>query len=79
MPDDGISKLFDTLPPGVTDRPNGSPYYPTKVIDLIGIRERKYIDHTATHQNRGLASISTRNSSVTRMVCFGDEVATQAN
>jgi hypothetical protein len=57
MPDEKLAELFDALPPGVTDRQNGSIYYPTKVIDLIGIRDRKYIDHTATHKNRGLGDI----------------------
>jgi len=57
MPDEQIGELFEAMPPGVTDRPNGSPYYPTKVLDLIGIRDRKYIDHTATHRNRGLGDI----------------------
>jgi hypothetical protein len=41
----------------VSDRPNGSPYYITKIPDLIGIRDRKYIDHTATHQHRGVADL----------------------
>jgi hypothetical protein len=57
MPDDRVRELFDSLPPGVTDRQNGSLYYPTKVIDLIGIRDRRYIDHTATHRNRGVGDI----------------------
>jgi hypothetical protein len=57
MPDQQIGELFDALPAGVTDRPNGSPYYPTKVIDLVGIRDCQYIDHTATHRNRGLGDI----------------------
>jgi hypothetical protein len=38
---------------GVFPRINGSPYYMTKIPDLIGIRNRKYIDHTATHRHRG--------------------------
>jgi hypothetical protein len=38
---------------GVFARTNGSPYYITKIPDLIGIRDRKYIDHTATHRHRG--------------------------
>ena len=38
---------------GLFPRWNGSGYYPTKIPDLIGIRDRKYIDHTATHQHRG--------------------------
>jgi hypothetical protein len=57
LPDAHIGKLFEALPPGVSDRFNGSVYYPTKVIDLIGIRDRRYIDHTATHRNRGLGDI----------------------
>ena len=57
MPDGRIGKMFDALPPGVTDRPNGSVYYPTKVMDLVGIRDRRYIDHTATHRNRGVGDI----------------------
>jgi hypothetical protein len=36
---------------------NGSPYYPAKIPDLIGIKERRYIDHTATHLNRGIRDI----------------------
>jgi hypothetical protein len=53
LSDDGMARLFAAQVPGVTDRPNGSPYYITKIPDLIGIRDRKYIDHTATHQHRG--------------------------
>ena len=39
--------------PGLFPRWNGSAFYPTKIPDLIGIKDRKYIDHTATHQHRG--------------------------
>ncbi len=38
--------------PGMFPRWNGSAFYPTKIPDLIGIKNRKYIDHTATHQHR---------------------------
>jgi hypothetical protein len=38
---------------GVFPRVNGSPYYMTKIPDLIGIKGRKYIDHTATHRHLG--------------------------
>jgi hypothetical protein len=37
---------------------NGSPYYMTKIPDLIGIRNRRYIDHTGTHVNRGPEDIA---------------------
>jgi mono/diheme cytochrome c family protein len=39
--------------PGLFPRWNGSAFYPTKTPDLIGLKDRKYIDHTATHQHRG--------------------------
>jgi len=45
-----IGPAFDT---GLFPRWNGSAYYTTKIPDLIGIKDRKYIDHTATHQHRG--------------------------
>jgi hypothetical protein len=41
---------------GIT-RWNGSPLFPAKVPDLIGIKDRKYIDHTATHLHRGIGDI----------------------
>lgn len=37
---------------GTIARMNGSPYYPTKIPDLIGIGERRFLDHTATHRLR---------------------------
>jgi hypothetical protein len=57
MPDGEFAQLFDAQIPGVTDRPNGSPYYITKIPDLIGIKDRKYIDHTATHLHRGAGDL----------------------
>jgi len=42
---------------GALPRWNGSPFFPTKVPDLIGIKDRKYIDHTATHLNRGIGDL----------------------
>ena len=49
--------LAGSIPPGAFARFNGSPYYVTKVPDLIGIRDRKYIDHTGTHRLRGPADV----------------------
>lgn len=42
---------------GAMPRWNGSVYFPTKVPDLIGIKDRKYIDHTGTHLNRGIGDV----------------------
>jgi hypothetical protein len=53
MTPDQFGALMSTITPGTFPRINGSPYYTTKIPDLIGIRDRKYIDHTATHLHRG--------------------------
>jgi hypothetical protein len=47
--------------------------------EAFGSRLNQADIKTSLLWSKDLASISTRNSSVTRMVCFGDEVATQAN
>jgi hypothetical protein len=42
---------------GGVPRWNGSLYYPAKTPDLIGIKDRRYIDHTATHLHRGIGDL----------------------
>ena len=42
---------------GALPRWNGSLYYPTKVPDLIGIKDRRYLDATGTHLNRGVGDL----------------------
>jgi len=42
---------------GDIPRWNGSLFYPTKVPDLIGVKERKYLDATATHRNRNVGDL----------------------
>ena len=42
---------------GGLPRWNGSLYYPTKMPDLIGVKDRKYFDHTATHLHRGIGDL----------------------
>jgi hypothetical protein len=51
------AELFFSAPPGTFARFNGSPYYMTKVPDLIGIKDRKYIDHTGTHRLRDSSDV----------------------
>jgi len=54
MPPPDLGALFAaSTRTGIFPRWNGSGFYPTKIPDLIGIKDRKYIDHTATHLNRG--------------------------
>jgi hypothetical protein len=35
----------------------GNGFFPTKTLDLNGVRHRKYLNHTATHVNRGVGDI----------------------
>ena len=51
------SLMSSALSPGIFPRWNGSPFYVTKIPDLIGLKDRKYIDHTATHVHRGPGDI----------------------
>src|SRR5262245_5313669 len=41
-----VAEWHSAIPPGVMARQGTSPLYPTQVPDLIGLRERKYLDHT---------------------------------
>lgn len=64
---DDVNEKLKTMPPqdqvkfgaplNVIARFNGSPFYPTKTPDLIGIGDRKFIDHTATHRLRGMSDV----------------------
>ena len=94
---DDIHERFKTMSPdeiGEVDgfpqlstfaRFNGSPYYMTKIPDLIGIKNRRYIDHTGTHVNRSPEDIARyaipgergrRRSN--RLSSFSDRKPTQA-
>lgn len=53
--DRALNTAFRTA--GGLPRWNGSLYYPTKFPDLIGIKDRKYLDHTATHLHRGIGDL----------------------
>lgn len=45
------------IPAGVTARANTSMILPPQIPDLIGVRERKYLDHTAIVRQRGIADL----------------------
>src|SRR5262249_27849289 len=44
--------------PSTFARFNGSPYFTNHMPDLIGVRDRKYLDATATHRNRNVEDIA---------------------
>lgn len=58
---------------GAITRWNGSPLFPAKIPDLIGFKDRKYIDHTATHLHRDIGDLMRYAAQVTfaEMTDFG--------
>ncbi|HXG93812.1 MAG TPA: hypothetical protein VNN73_15815 [Blastocatellia bacterium] len=58
MSEEEISQVDGPAMPGTFARFNGSPYYITKIPDLIGVKDRRYLDHTGTHLNRGPEDIA---------------------
>jgi len=55
---------------GGLPRWNGSLYYPAKMADLIGVKDRKYFDHTATHLHRDIGDLMR----YAALVSFADAV-----
>jgi hypothetical protein len=62
MSDEELGRFFDEdsgAPPGTTfDRFGGSPLFTTRMADLIGVGERRWLDATGTHSNRGPADVA---------------------
>jgi hypothetical protein len=54
---EGFIAAGDAIPPGVTARANTSMFLPPQIPDLIGIRERRYLDHTGLIRHRGIGDL----------------------
>ena len=48
---------FSQIPPGVTSRDGATFDSPPQVPDLIGIRDRRYLNHTGTHLHRSIGDL----------------------
>jgi len=55
---------------GGVARWNGSILYPAKIPDLIGVKDRKYLDHTGTHLHRDIGDLMR----YAALVSFADDV-----
>jgi hypothetical protein len=51
---DQFIELHAAIPAGVIARHGTNPRFPTQVSDLIGIRDRKYLDHTGLQLHRSM-------------------------
>src|SRR5215510_5406678 len=52
-----VAEWHAAMPPGVIGRQGSSPLYPPQVPDLIGVKERKYLDHTGLVQHRSIVDL----------------------
>jgi hypothetical protein len=52
-----LASIHEVIPPGVIARHRSSPYYPVQVPDLIGVKDRKYLDHTGLQLQRSIADM----------------------
>lgn len=48
---------WEAIPPGVQPRQGSSRRYPTQVPDLIGIKDRRYLDHTGLVRHRSIGDL----------------------
>jgi hypothetical protein len=54
---DELIDALNALPAGVVARQRTSVFYPAQVPDLIGVKERKYLDHTGLQQQRWIGDL----------------------
>jgi hypothetical protein len=54
---DELDEALEALPAGVVARQRTSVFYPVQVPDLIGIKERKYLDRTGLQQQRSMSDL----------------------
>ncbi len=57
LSDESAASLVETIPPGVLPRQGTSLFYPPQVPDLIGVKERRYLDHTGLVRHRSIGDL----------------------
>jgi hypothetical protein len=50
-------EMQGAYPPGVIPRHRGSPFNPIQVPDLIGVKDRHYLDHTGLQNHRSIGDL----------------------
>lgn len=71
---ESISQLHAAIPAGVIARQGTSPLSPAQIPDLIGVKERKYLDHTGLLIQRSIADLmrySALNQGGSDLASFG--------
>jgi hypothetical protein len=52
-----IAAVYDAIPPGVTTRVNLSLFTPAQIPDLIGLEDRRHLDHTGIVLQRSIGDL----------------------
>jgi hypothetical protein len=70
-----ILSAYESQPPGVAIRQGTSLRYPAQVPDLIGIKDRRYLDHTGLVQHRSIGDLmryAALNQGLDQIARYGD-------
>jgi hypothetical protein len=54
---DEIASALEAIPPGVCARQGSSPFYPPRIPDLIGVKDRLYLDSTGLVRHRTIGDL----------------------
>ena len=54
---DELIAVGQAIPPGVTARSNTSMFVPPRIPDLIGVRERRYLDNTGLVRHESIGDL----------------------
>ncbi len=54
---DELIQAGESIPPGVTARSNTSLFLPPQIPDLIGVKDRRYLDHTGLVRQRDIGDL----------------------
>jgi hypothetical protein len=72
---DDIASAHEAIPPGVLARHRSNPAYPVQVPDLIGVRDRRYLDRSGLQLHRSLVDLmryAALNQGGNDLARFGD-------
>jgi hypothetical protein len=54
---EALAAIHEVVPPGVLARHNSNPLYPPHVTDLIGVKDRRYLDATGLQLQRSIVDL----------------------
>ena len=57
MSPDQVDAMYEAIPPGVLPRHRSSPFSPVQVPDLIGVKDRHYLDRTGLHRHWSIVDL----------------------